>query len=139
MEQTRILLEIARHDHSQAMNVLMMMQTHLISADIENIMYAYALAKDWSSYAKEKKHEAMFNMFQTFERRFESELTAHKKEIEAIFNELNPNLNYFRESKEKFVAESVNNYLHALQTTASFFVSEFADSTLQRTLAVKLG
>ena len=125
MNQTGIMLASSREDYSQAMNVLFMVESRYLPVSIENLMYAYMVAKDWCNWIKNpdapdtpvlSKHDdltPLYDIFQRYATSLEEELADKEEDIILVFSLLNPNLGNLIETRrgETAIKETTQMYL----------------------------
>ena len=150
MEQTRILLTAARvsQNYTAALNVMYLVQTHLIPTTIEDIMYGYMVAKDWCSWIKTpgepKENPLQYDvdddvcfMFDGYVLSFEAQLVKMRADIEAYIAILSPNLIQLYRGRNQVLSEDVRLLYRSLRYTAQLFEAELGDGFLNRLLDSK--
>lgn len=150
MNQTQILLANARNDYSQALNVLCLVQMHMVPVTIEDTMYAYMVAKDWCEWIKKPNFSVenplpaktedcmpMLDMFQRYADNLAKDLKQQKDIVEAVFETLNPNLAQLLQNRDIAVKEATQMYFRSLCFTARLFEEKFSDNRFNEILKEK--
>ena len=143
------MLAGARENYSDAMNVLMLVQMHSLPATIEDVMYAYMVARDWCKWIKNPNtprnplfgqtadFSPVLDIFRRFVASFERELEEQKTEVDCVFEKLNPNLVYLTQRREIEISETTKMYCLSLRYTAQFFADTCGDGSLNEILDKK--
>lgn len=150
MNQTQILLANARNDYSQALNVLCLVQMHMVPVTVEDTMYAYMVAEDWCEWIKNPKSSVenplsgqtedympMLDMFQRYANDLAEDLKQQKDVVEAVFEMLNPNLGQLLHNRDIAVKEATQMYFRSLCLTAKLFKEKFDNNRFQEILKEK--
>ncbi len=147
MNQTKLLLENAREDCSEALDVLMMVSKGMLSATINDTMYAYMIACDWCEWTKNPNSGAgnplfgiksdfkwLLMMFQSYADDLGANLVLNKDLIKEVFVTLNPHLIEFWRSPNPTLKSETKMFLRSLRFTAKFFEDKFGDNDFNEIL-----
>ena len=150
MEQTRLLLASARTDYSEALNVLCLIEMRMIPTTIEDVIYAYMVAKDWclwiknpeSSedsplYGKKADYRSMLDMFESYADKLADQLNDEECGIEVYLGTLNPNLTNLWRGKDPVLKENTRLLYRSLRYMAQMFEEQFGDSHFNEILEEK--
>lgn len=150
MNQTQILLANARNDYSQALNVLCLVQMHMVPVTVEDTMYAYMVAEDWCEWIKNPKSSVenplsgqtedympMLDMFQRYANDLAEDLKQQEDFVETVFEMLNPNLVQLLQNRDIAVKETTQMYFRSLCFTAKLFKEKFDNSRFHEILKEK--
>ena len=149
MGQTAILLDYARKDYSQALNVLLLVHSKTISCTIEDVMTAFHIAKLWCAWIKNPEMKdnpikdrkadfsSMLEMFEHYVEVLGQELLESEFEVSLVFKRLNPNL-YLTVAGDNVQVTNFMRYAGALRATAEFFEKECGDPMLMYTFKEKM-
>jgi len=150
MNQTKLLLESARGDYSQALNVLMMVSVGMLPATIEDVMYAYMVAKDWCEwvknpnsskknplFGKQSDFTPMLSMFQRYADDLGELLAISESEVSDVFETLNPNLIQLWHSKNNTLKEEAKMFHRSLRVTAKLFEEKYGEDVFSKLLDEK--
>ena len=134
MEQTRILLISARgnQDYTNALNIMCLVQLHIIPTTIGDTMYAYMVAKDWCLWIKNpgkpaenplqyEVDDGLRCMFERYAEGFEDQLLASLVDIEAYIDILNPNFIELFRHRNLVLSEDTRLLYRTLRYTAQLF------------------
>jgi len=150
MNQTKLLLESARGDYSQALNVLMMVAHGMLPATVEDMMYAYMVAKDWCEwvknpnssaenplFGKESDYTPMLSMFQRYVDDLGRNLILNESAVEEVFETLNPNLIQLWRSRNPTLKNEAKMFHRSLRFTAKFFEEKLGETHFNEILGEK--
>lgn len=150
MEHTRLLLTYAREDYSEAVNLLCLVQMHMIPVTIEDTMYAYMVALDWCEWIKNPKSSAdnplfnkaisplsMLDIFENYVNELAKELEAKEYMVATVFGNLNPNLVQLWRSHNAVLKEDTKMYHRCLWITANLFQEKFENPVYKQILEQK--
>lgn len=150
MNQTKLLLENAREDYSEALNILMMVSTGMLPATIEDVMYAYMVACDWCEWVKNPRSSAenplfgkasdyipMLCMFQQYTDDLGRNLILNESAVEVVFETLNPNLIQLWRSPNPTLKNEVKMFHRSLRFTAKLFEEKFGETRFNEILVEK--
>ncbi len=137
MTQTSILLDQARLDYTNALNVLTLVEMRIISVSAEDLMYAYLVATEWCNWFKNPDAEgspltkfgpnhpdysSVLSMMEDSVRNLEDNLMMEMPAVYIVFSQLNPNLVAISKQEDKSgVLESTKRYIKSLELTANFY------------------
>ena len=136
-DDTAAVLRRCHRDYSRVLEVLAQVQLHALPATVENIMYAYMIAKDWCKwatnpddptsplYGKESDVSAMLTLFRGLADHFERVLEQEFVLVKEVMDGLAPNPSIF--DKEGGSAED-KMYYRSLLVTAEFFYQKHQDA-----------
>ena len=147
MNQTKLLLENARLDYSQALNVLLMVSQGMLPTTIYDTMYAYMVACDWCKWTKNPhssrenplfgkaaSYTPMLDLFQRYADDLGENLVLNKDLIEEVFVTLNPHLIQFWHSPNPTLKNETKMFHRSLRFTAKFFEEKFGDNDFNEIL-----
>lgn len=149
MEQTRLLLLHARDDannFSTALNVLCLLVMREIPSTIEEVMYAYMVAKDWIEWIKNpnscadadnfmrgkktEEYQPTLEILEGYAERLEDRMVTEEDDIDEYINGLSPNLVQLWHGIHRHlnIREDARMLFRSLRYMAEFFESIEDDS-----------
>ena len=147
MEQTRLLLIAARvnQNYTDALDVMCLVQRHLLPTTIEDTMYGYMVAKDWCLWIKTpgepSENPLLYGldddlrcMFESYAEKFEYELFKVRAAIEEYIALLNPNLIELYRGRNLVLKEDTRLLYRALRHAAQMFEEKSGDNFLNELL-----
>lgn len=150
MELTRHLLISARTDCLQALNVLGLIVIQKIPRNIEYLMHAYMLAKNWCEwitnpetaddsplYGEKDDYELVLDTFEGYADILVDQLCEEEDLIEAYLGTLDPNFTSLWRGKNPELMENTRLLFRSLRYTAQMFEERFGDSHFNEILEEK--
>ena len=136
--QTKLLIMNAREDYSHAIDLLQSLRVRANQISIDDLMYAYILAKDWCNWScnpyspsnlirsKDIDIPTVSYRFQQLAEYCEQELERREAELLIYFLHINPELSSLLNSSNETVKSLAQNHIHAMVVTAEFFSSKLS-------------
>lgn len=142
-----MLLISARDDASQALNVLSLVEMRLLPITIEELMYAYRLARDWCEWIKNPRStrenpvtgetdEHLLKMFEQYADKLGRQLEDIHP-IEAYISALTPQLIHLWHSRNHAWKEDTRVLYRSLRYTAQMYEEKFGSTQLGKLLDEK--
>ena len=131
MQQNKILLLDARTDYMSAVNILKQITTGTIPTTIEDIVYAYMVAKDCRKQIADSNtpscKDNLLDFSDTFNclaKQLEQILEAREHELVMLFMAFNPNLISKQNSNNKTVRELTRMHIRSMAYIAAHFTKK---------------
>lgn len=134
MNQTKLLLENAREEYSDALTVLMMVSTGMLPATVEDVMYAYMVASDWCDNLKNPDssvanpvfpqkggYSMELAMIKDYADDLGKMLIQNESKVEIVFKTLSPQLVSFWKSVNPTLRRETQMFHRSLRFTAKLF------------------